>query len=450
MKNTMVQLEKYQQMIQSHDIIPNELFEEFKVFRGLRDKNGVGVLTGLTNISDIYSKKIVAGAAVPTNGVLKYRGMPIEDIVNGFYSENRYGFEETVYLLLFGELPNNNELTEFKQTLSSMMTLPPSFVRDVIMKSPSVDIMNSLARSVLMLYSYDEKANDISIENVLRQCLFLTAALPLLSVYSYHAYKHYFCDESMIIHKPDPQLSMAENILRMLRPDMSYTQTEARLLDLALVLHAEHGGGNNSTFTLHVVTSTGTDTYSAVASALCSLKGPRHGGANIKTAHMFEDIKANVKDWTNDDEVKEYLNKIANKEAFDKTGLIYGVGHAIYAYTDPRAQILSDCLKSLVDEKGSHEEYELFKKVAKYAPEIVASKNKVYKPLCLNIDFYSGYVYKLLNLPEELYTPIFAMSRIAGWSAHRLEELVNEGKIIRPAYENVCEHTDYTPLKERK
>lgn len=280
-------LKQYTQMIENNDIIPNELFDEFKVFRGLRDKNGVGVLTGLTNISDIYSKKIVAGAAVPTNGVLKYRGIGIEDIVDGFYHNNRYGFEETAYLLLFGKLPNEKELCKFKETLSSMMSLPQSFVRDVIMKSPSVDIMNSLARSVLMLYSYDEKANDIGIDNVLRQSLFLISVLPMLSVYSYHAYKHYFCDESMIIHKPDPNLSMAENILRMLRADMHYTETEARLLDLALVLHAEHGGGNNSTFTLHVVTSTGTDTYSAVASALCSLKGPRHGGANIKTAHML-------------------------------------------------------------------------------------------------------------------------------------------------------------------
>lgn len=442
-------LKQYTQMIENNDIIPNELFDEFKVFRGLRDKNGVGVLTGLTNISDIYSKKIVAGAAVPTNGVLKYRGIGIEDIVNGFYHNNRYGFEETAYLLMFGKLPNEKELCSFKETLSSMMSLPQSFVRDVIMKSPSVDIMNSLARSVLMLYSYDEKANDIEIDNVLRQSLFLISVLPMLSVYSYHAYKHYFCDESMIIHKPDPNLSMAENILRMLRADMHYTETEARLLDLALVLHAEHGGGNNSTFTLHVVTSTGTDTYSAVASALCSLKGPRHGGANIKTAHMFENIKENVKDWTDDEEIESYLNKIADKQAFDKTGLIYGVGHAIYAYSDPRAEILSDCLEALVEEKGSHEEYELFKKVAKYAPKVVASKNKVYKPLCLNIDFYSGYVYKLLNLPEELYTPIFAMSRIVGWSAHRLEEIVNAGKIIRPAYENVCKHTDYIPLEER-
>lgn len=444
------QLTEYQKEIVKNDLIPNEWFEKFHVFRGLRDNNGKGVLTGLTNISDIYSKKIVNGKTVPAEGVLMYRGIPIEDIVSGFYGENRFGFEETVYLLMFGALPNREELANFNSLLSSYRTLPSSFTRDVIMKSPSPDIMNSLARSVLMLHSYDENANNIDIENVLAQSLFLIAVFPMLSVYSYHAYRHYFCDDSMIIHQPSPELSTAENILRLLRPDMNYTRTEARILDIALVLHAEHGGGNNSTFTTHVVTSTGTDTYSAIASALCSLKGPRHGGANIKTADMFENIKQNVKDWNDEGEIKQYLEKIMDKQAFDKAGLIYGVGHAIYAYSDPRAVILSALLHDLAAEKGCSEEYELFKRVEKLAPEVVASRTKVYKPLCLNIDFYSGYVYKLLNLPKELFTPIFAISRISGWCAHRLEELVNQGKIIRPAYENVCAHTEYIPLKGRK
>ncbi len=439
----------YEQLIQQNDPIPNEWFDKFHVFRGLRDNNGKGVLTGLTNISDIYSKKIVNGETIPADGVLMYRGIPIQDIVNGFYNEHRFGYEEVVYLLMFGSLPTKQELIEFTSLLSSYRTLPPSFTRDVIMKSPSTDIMNSLARSVLMLHSYDERANDISIENVLSQSLLLIAVFPMLSVYSYNAYRHYFCDDSMIIHQPDANLSTAENILRLLRADMSYTQTEARILDLALVLHAEHGGGNNSTFTTHVVTSTGTDTYSAIASALCSLKGPRHGGANIKTAEMFENIKENVKAWTDKDEIREYLEKIMDKKAFDKAGLIYGVGHAIYAYTDPRAVILSGFLKELTTEKGCNEEYELFKRVEELAPQVVASRTKVYKPLCLNIDFYSGYIYKLLNLPEELYTPIFAIARISGWCAHRIEELVNQGKIIRPAYENVCAHTSYIPLEER-
>ena len=429
--------------------IDPELYIKNEVNRGLRDLNGKGVLTGLTEISDIQSKEIIEGKEVPCDGKLYYRGININDIVNGFVKEKRFGFEEVTYLLLLGELPNKEQLERFKDLLGKYRTLPYTFVRDVIMKAPSKDLMNSLARSVLTLYSYDYKANDISIPNVLRQCLHLIALFPALAVYGYQAYHHYYKNESLFIHTPKPELSTAENILYMLRPDSKYTELEARILDVALVLHAEHGGGNNSTFTTHVVSSSGTDTYSVIAAALGSLKGPKHGGANIKVVEMFEDMKKNVKNWSDEKEVSDYLRALLHKEAFDKAGLIYGMGHAIYSLSDPRAKIFSKFVKSLSEEKGLTEEYELYSLVERLAPKIIMEERKTYKGVSANIDFYSGFVYSMLGLPLELYTPIFAIARISGWSAHRIEELINAGKIIRPAYMNVAEHRDYISLKDR-
>ncbi len=421
-----------------------------QVKRGLRDLDGKGVVTGLTEISTITSSKIIDGQSVPCEGELEYRGININDLVDGFLKDDRFGFEETVYLLLFGELPGAEELAGFEKLLSKNRSLPPSFVRDVIMKAPNPDIMNSLARSVLTLYSYDKNANDLSIDNVLRQCIQLIANFPLLSVYAYHAYNHYEKHKGLYIHRPKPKLSTAENFLRLLRPDKMFTHLEARILDMALVLHAEHGGGNNSTFTTHVVTSSGTDTYSSVAASLCSLKGAKHGGANIKVKQMFDDLKANVADWKDEDAIRTYLQKLLNKEAFDRAGLIYGMGHAVYSISDPRAEIFKRSVGKLSEEKGRYDEYLLYTKVADLATELIAEKRKIYKGVSPNIDFYSGFAYSMLDLPDELYTPMFAMARIAGWSAHRMEELINTNKIIRPAYKSVSEHKDYVPLNERK
>lgn len=429
--------------------IEKHLYIEKKVNRGLRDVNGKGVLTGLTEISEIYSKIVVNGKEVPCDGKLFYRGIDIEKLVEGFVKEKRFGFEEVAYLLIMGKLPNIEELNEFNEILGRYRSLPPSFVRDVIMKAPSLNMMNALSRSVLTLYSYDDKADDISVENVMRQCLMLTAQFPLLSVYGYQAYDHYHNGKSLIIHTPQPELSTAENILYMLRPDSKYTELEARILDIALVIHAEHGGGNNSTFTTHVVSSSGTDTYSAISAALGSLKGPKHGGANIKVVEMFNDMKKNIKNWTDEDEVRKYLKALLHKEAFDKAGLIYGMGHAIYCLSDPRAKIFKSFVKSLSEEKGLTEEYALYSLVEKLAPEVIMEERKTYKGVSANVDFYSGFVYSMLDLPLELYTPIFAIARIAGWSAHRIEELINADKIIRPAYENVSERKEYISMKER-
>ena len=430
--------------------IDPQLYIDNKVNRGLRDLNGKGVLTGLTEISDIISKKVINGEEVPCEGELYYRGYPVEDIVNGVLKDGRFGFEEVVYLLIFGELPTREEFESFKQQLFSYRNLPDNFVRDVIMKAPSSDMMNALARSVLMLYSNDLSADDTSIPNVLKQCLQLIARFPQLSVYSYHAYNyHWKKSNSFFIHEPDPNLSTAENILYMLRIDGKYTPLEAQVLDAALMLHAEHGGGNNSTFTTHVVSSSGTDTYSAIAAALGSLKGPKHGGANIKVTAMFDDIKQNVKDWEDREEIADYLNKILNKEAFDKAGLIYGIGHAIYSVSDPRAKVFKNFVKSLSEEKGLTREYGLYSRVEEIAPDVIAKKRKMYKGVSANVDFYSGFVYNMLGLPSELYTPIFAIARIAGWSAHRIEELINAGKIIRPAYMAVQPHRDYKMMSER-
>lgn len=430
--------------------IDPQLYIDNKVNRGLRDLNGKGVLTGLTEISDIISKKTVNGIEQPCEGELYYRGYPVEDIVNGIIKDNRFGFEEVIYLLIFGVLPTYEELESFKAQLFSYRNLPDNFVRDVIMKAPSSDMMNALARSVLMLYSNDLNADDTSIPNVLKQCLQLIARFPQLSVYGYHAYNyHWKKSNSFFIHEPDNKLSTAENILYMLRKDGKFTPLEAKVLDIALVLHAEHGGGNNSTFTTHVVSSSGTDTYSAIAAALGSLKGPKHGGANIKVSAMFEDIKKNVKDWTDKDEISAYLLKILNKEAFDKAGLIYGIGHAIYSVSDPRAKVFKGFVKSLSEEKGLTKEYELYSLIEELAPEVIAQKRKMYKGVSANVDFYSGFVYSMLDLPHELYTPIFAIARIAGWSAHRIEELINAGKIIRPAYMAVQPHRDYKEMSDR-
>lgn len=434
--------------IKNSNIDP-ELYKVHQVKRGLRDLDGRGVVTGLTEISTINSTKMVDGENVPCDGELYYRGININDIVDGFYSEDRFGFEETVYLLLFGRLPDKDALEGFTEILSDYRSLPTNFVRDVIMKAPNGDIMNSLAKSVLTLYSYDKNANDTSIPNVLRQCIQLIAAFSMLSVYAYHAYNHYEKNKGLYIHRPKSDMSTAENILRMLRPDKVFTHLEARILDMALVLHAEHGGGNNSTFTTHVVTSSGTDTYSSVAASLCSLKGPKHGGANIKVKYMFDDIKKNISDWKDDEKIADYLRKVLAKEAFDKSGLIYGMGHAVYSISDPRAEIFKKFVGKLSEEKGRYDEYLLYKKVAELATQVISEKRRIYKGVSPNIDFYSGFAYSMLELPDELYTPMFATARIAGWSAHRMEELINTNKIIRPAYKSVSQVTDYVSLDQR-
>ena len=407
------------------------------------------MLAGLTQISSIYSTDVVDGKTVPCEGRLYYRGYDIHELTQGFLREQRFGFEEVTYLLLFGKLPNEKELADFKVLLAGQRSLPKNFVRDVIMKAPTKDMMNTLSRSVLTLYAYDHNADDTSLPNVLRQCLNLISVFPMLSVYSYQAYNHYIKGKSLYIHNPDPKLSVAENILLMLRPDMQYTQLEATILDLALVLHMEHGGGNNSTFTTHVVTSSGTDTYSAVAAALGSLKGPKHGGANIKVVQMFKDMKKQVKDWSNEDEIADYLTKLLHKEAFDHAGLIYGMGHAVYSLSDPRAVIFRSFVEKLSEEKGYEKEFKLYATVERLAPEIIAKERKIYKGVSPNVDFYSGFAYSMLGLPVELYTPIFAIARISGWSAHRLEEVAHSGKIMRPAYKNVGERKAYVPMEER-
>jgi citrate synthase len=429
--------------------IDPSLYAKYDVKRGLRDISGKGVLTGLTEIGEVRAYVEEDGKTVPCEGKLFYRGIDIEQIVKGFIDEKRFGFEEVTYLLLFGELPNAEALRNFTTILAEYRTLPTSFVRDIIMKAPSQDMMNTLARSVLTLYSYDNRADDVSIPNVLRQSLQLIALFPLLSVYGYQAYRHYHDNQSLFIHAPRPELSTAENILHLLRPDSKYSELEARILDVALVLHAEHGGGNNSTFTTHVVSSSGTDTYSAVAASLGSLKGPKHGGANIKVIQMFEDMKATLHDWTDEKEVANYLRALLRKEAFDKAGLIYGMGHAVYSLSDPRANIFKSFVQELSEAKGLHKEFQLYSLVERMAPEIISEERKIYKGVSANVDFYSGFVYGMLDLPVALYTPIFAIARIAGWSAHRIEELINAGKIIRPAYMNVAEHKEYVPLHDR-
>ena len=435
--------------VEETSIIENELFARYEVKRGLRDLNGKGVLAGLTHISDVRANKLVNGEQIPTHGELFYRGYNVKDLVEGFTSSNRFGFEEVAYLLLFAKLPNEQELADFRSILGEYRSLPTSFVRDIIMKAPSTDMMNTLARSVLTLYSYDYRADDTSLPNVLRQSLQLISLFPEFAIYGYQAFNHYHEGESLYIHPPVPELSTAENILHLLRPDSRYTPLEAKLLDIALVLHMEHGGGNNSTFTTHVVTSSLTDTYSAISAAIGSLKGPRHGGANIKVVQMFDDMKRVVKDWKDEEEVSVYLRNLLHKEAFDHAGLIYGVGHAIYSKSDPRALILKSHVEALSHEKGLDDEFALYSMVERLAPEIIASERKMYKGVSINVDFYSGFVYNMLNLPAELFTPMFAIARIVGWSAHRMEELANNGKIIRPAYKPIMEDKIYVPLSDR-
>lgn len=437
-----------QKMI-SNSMIDTSLYSKYNVKRGLRDLDGKGVLTGLTDISTIIQNKEVDGKLVPCDGELYYRGYNVNDIVGGILEDDRFGFEEVVYLLLFGEMPNVAQLKDFKELLVKYRTLPQNFVRDVILKAPSEDMMNSIARSVLTLFCYDDNPNDTSVDNVLRQCIQLISVFPMLSVYGYHAYNHYLRDKSLYIHRAEPTMSTAEVILSLLRPDRKYTPLEAKVLDMALILHMEHGGGNNSTFTTHVVTSSGTDTYSATAAALASLKGPKHGGANVKVFYMFEDIKKHIKDWKDDEEIEDYLEKILEKQTFDRRGLIYGMGHAVYTISDPRQIILKGAVQKLAKAEGYDEDFELYERVERLAPQVIGKKRKIYKGVASNVDFYSGLLYSMLDIPCELYTPMFATARIAGWSAHRLEEIVNGGKIIRPAYMSISTMKDYTPLEKR-
>lgn len=441
--------EKYSKVCKKNDSVEKDLFTEYGVKRGLRDLNGKGVVTGITNISRIESSEIVDGKTVPCPGKLYYRGYHIQELVKGFMEEGRYGFEEIAYLLVFGELPTQENLREFQEMLSTGRRLPTNFVRDVIMKAPSSDIMNSLTKSVLTLASYDKNVSDTSIENVIRQCIQLIALFPMLSVYGYQAYNHYKKNGSLYIHRPKSDLSTSENLLRMLRPNKQYTELEAKVLDLALVLHMEHGGGNNSTFTTRVVTSSGSDTYSTIAAALSSLKGPRHGGANIMVVEMFKDIKKNVSDITDEAEVKEYLRKILHKEVFNKKGLIYGMGHAVYSVSDPRADIFKAFVEKLAIEKGREKDFALYSMIERLAPEVIAQECKMYKGVSANVDFYSGLVYSMLDIPEELFTPMFAIARIVGWSAHRIEELVNADKIMRPAYVSNCGYNEYHKMDNR-
>jgi len=439
----------YVQKCQVTDRISAELFDANGVLRGLRDKNGNGVVAGLTNISKIESFRIENGQKIPCDGNLWYRGYNVIDLVKGFEGK-RYGFEEVTYLLLFGELPSSAELKTFCEALANARHLPTNFTRDVIMKAPSADLMNSLTRSVLTLASYDDGISDSSLQTVLMQCMKLISEMPMLAVYGYHSYNHFLRDESLYIHRPQPELSTAENILLMLRPDKKYTELEAQVLDAALVLHMEHGGGNNSTFTTRVVTSAGSDTYSVIAAALSSLKGPKHGGANIKVVQMMDEIRREVSDWSDEDEVKAYLGKLVDKQAFDRKGLIYGMGHAVYSLSDPRARVFKHFVEALAIEKGREKDFALYSMIERLAPEVIAEKRKIYKGVSANVDFYSGFVYSMLDIPLELYTPIFAMARIVGWSAHRIEELVNADKIIRPAYKSIMQERDYVPMDERK
>ena len=448
MKKNEGYLKDYALLCREADQLEPELFDKYEVQRGLRDKNGNGVVTGLTNISRIDSFKVVDGKKMPCEGRLWYRGYDCIELVKGF-RRKQFGFEEAGYLLLFGKLPNERQLKEFRDILASNRTLPTNFTRDVIMKAPSSDIMNSLTRSVLTLASYDKNCSDTSIENVLRQCIALISVFPMLSVYGYHAYNHYQNDESMYIHRPSRKLSTAENLLMMLRPDKQYTELEARVLDIALVLHMEHGGGNNSTFTTRVVTSSGSDTYSVIAAALSSLKGPKHGGANIEVVEMMREIGEKVSDWEDEDAVRDYLKKILNKEAFDHKGLIYGMGHAVYSLSDPRAQVFKGFVEQLAEAKGRNRDFALYSMIERLAPQVIAEKARIYKGVSANVDFYSGFVYSMLEIPLEMYTPIFAIARIVGWSAHRIEELINMDKIIRPAYKSVMEEKEYVDIAHR-
>lgn len=436
-------------LCQKHDVVQPDLYQEYGVKRGLRDEEGRGVLTGLTNISEITAFREENGKKIPCDGQLLYRGYDVKDLVKGSMNQ-RFVFEEGAYLLLFGELPNTEELHEFQRIIADSMEMPTNFTRDVIMKAPSFDIMNSMTRSVLTLASYDDKTTNLDIDNVLRQSIQLISIFPMLAVYAYHAYNHYEKDGSMYIHRPDPNLSLAENFLRMLRPDMQYTELEATVLDVALLLHMEHGGGNNSTFTTRVVTSSGSDTYSAIAAALSSLKGKKHGGANIMVMKMIDDIKEHITDPHDEESISYYLDRILNKEAFDKKGLIYGMGHAVYSLSDPREVIFKDFVERLAVAKGRDDDMALYNNIEKIAPKLIGKERKIFKGVSPNVDFYSGFVYDMLGIPVELYTPLFAIARIVGWSAHRIEELISANKIIRPAYKSLVTKQEYKPREDRK
>ena len=443
------QIHKLANLCVANNQIDPGLYDVYQVKKGLREPSGKGVLTGLTEISTVNGNREVDGKIVPIEGELYYRGINIQDLVDGFTKDGRFGYEETVYLLLFGSLPDKDELDHWNRLMSHARRLPDDFLEDMVLKSPNKDIMNAMARSILALNSYDKNPDDLSIPNVLRQSIKLIATIPLIAAYSYLAYRHYMQNRGLYIHNPKPELSTAENLLRIMRQDKKFTPLEAQLLDIALVLHAEHGGGNNSTFTTHVVTSSGTDTYSSVAASLCSLKGPKHGGANIKAKKMFDEMKKEIRDWKDDEEISAYLLKILRKEAFDKSGLIYGIGHAIYTISDPRAKILEHYTKLLAEEKGRMDEFNLHQAVARLAPDLMRQERKMYKPVSPNIDFYSGFAYNMMGLPDEFITPLFAIARVAGWSAHRIEELTCTNKIIRPAYMSVARQTGYTPLEDR-
>ena len=439
---------KQADMCIDNDSIPKALYTDYGVKKGLRDENGQGVLTGLTNISSVRAFDVIDGEKVPCDGELLYRGYDVTKLVKGA-GDKRFIFEESAYLLLFGELPDATQLEEFRHIIANCMELPTNFTRDVIMKAPSADIMNSMTRSILTLASYDDRKDDLSIENVLRQSIQLISTFPMLAVYGYHAYNHYERDDSMYIHRPDKELSLAENFLRMLRPDMKYTPLETHVLDIALLLHMEHGGGNNSTFTTRVVTSSGSDTYSVIAAAMSSLKGKKHGGANLMVMNMMDDIKEHVKDYADEEEIAAYLDKLLNKQAFDKKGLIYGMGHAVYSISDPREKVFKGFVEQLATDKGRNEDMLLYNNIEKIAPRLIAEQRKIYKGVSPNIDFYSGFVYDMLDIPRELYTPLFAIARIVGWSAHRLEELITTDKIIRPAYKSLVTKKEYIDREKR-
>lgn len=441
-------IEAKSEIIESADSFAPELYEKHDVKKGLRDSRGNGVVVGLTSISQVDGTERIDGVKVPCEGRLRYRGYDIQDLAHGFLNK-RFGFEECTYLLLFGQLPSASELEEFSAHLAHERRLPVTFTRDVIMKAANRDVMNSVSRCILFLASYDKKALDNSVENVLRQCIYLISVFPMLTVYNYHAYNHYINDGSMYIHRPAPGLSTAENILRMLRPDMQYTRLEATVLDLALVLHMEHGGGNNSTFTTRVTTSSGSDTYAVVAAAMSSLKGPKHGGANLKVMNMMDDIKRHVGDPADEEGMTSYLNDILDKKAFDHQGLIYGMGHAVYTVSDPRALVFKSFVRQLAEEKGRMREYSYYEAVERLAPGLVLAKRPNATSVSANVDFYSGFVYGMLGIPRELYTPLFATARIVGWSAHRIEEIITSNKILRPAYVNVMEPRRYVPIEER-
>lgn len=442
-------VQKLSLKVELNDQINPNLYQEYDVKRGLRYSDGRGVLVGLTQVGDVVGYEVRDGKKIAVPGKLIYRGYDIEDLIRDTVSHDEFGFEQTAYLLLFGELPTVQQLQEFKTLLGSRRTLPDNFTEDMIMKAPSPDIMNKLARSVLASYSYDSHAEDFSVSNILRQCIELIARFSTFSAYAYQAKRRYYDGRSMYIHNPVPELSTAENFLRLIRSDKHYTKLEAETLDLALILHAEHGGGNNSTFSIHVVSSTDTDTYSAIASAVGSLKGRRHGGANIKVMEMMDNIKENVKDWGNEEEIKAYLRKIVRKEANDRSGLIYGQGHAVYTISDPRAILLREKAAELAKEKGFMDEYNFYKTIDRLAPLVIQEEKNSDKKICTNVDFYSGFVYSMLNIPRELYTPIFAISRIAGWAAHRMEEVIAGGRIYRPAYKNVLPSKEFLPMEDR-